>query len=103
MKNISKVLIANRGEIALRIIRACKELEILSVVVHSKVDTQGVWVKKADKAIELEPDFAKAYNNLGVAYKNQGNTTKAIQSFEKAARLGHKGAQDWLKKKGHDW
>ena len=53
-KKITKVLIANRGEIALRIIRACKELDIESVVIHSKVDKDGVWVKKADYAIELE-------------------------------------------------
>ena len=60
-KKITKILIANRGEIALRIIRACKELEIFSVVVHSQVDTQGVWVKKADKAIELEGHPVEVY------------------------------------------
>ena len=54
------------------------------------------------RSIELDP-AAAAYYNLGNAYYDQGNLTKAIQSFEKAARLGHKGAQDWLKKNGHDW
>ncbi len=47
MKKINKVLIANRGEIALRIIRACKELEIKSVAVFSEVDVDGLWVKKS--------------------------------------------------------
>ena len=60
-KNIKKILIANRGEIALRIIRACKELEIDSVVVHSKIDVDGVWVKKADKAIEMEGNPVQVY------------------------------------------
>lgn len=53
MNKISKVLIANRGEIALRIIRACKELEIKSVVVFSEADVDGVWVKKADECYPI--------------------------------------------------
>lgn len=60
-KKISKILIANRGEIALRIIRACKELEITCVVIHSKVDVDGVWVKKSDKAIEMEGHPVEVY------------------------------------------
>ncbi len=54
MKKINKVLIANRGEIALRIIRACKELEIKSVAVFSEVDVDGLWVKKADECYPLK-------------------------------------------------
>ncbi len=53
MNKISKVLIANRGEIALRIIRACKELEIKSVVVFSEADVDGIWVKKADECYPI--------------------------------------------------
>lgn len=60
-KKISKILIANRGEIALRIIRACKELDMQSVVVHSEVDKEGVWVKKADHAVELEGHPVEVY------------------------------------------
>ncbi len=89
------------------------------------------------KAIELNPDYANAYINLGIAYGKQDNYTKAIQMWEKAielkpdyalaywnrsiskdsvgdksggledtkkaARLGHPGAQDWLKENGYDW
>ena len=49
MGKIKKILIANRGEIALRIVRACKELEITSVTIFSEVDTEGVWIKKSDE------------------------------------------------------
>lgn len=63
MKKISKVLIANRGEIALRIIRACKELEITSVVVFSEVDVDGVWVKKADECYPIMGNPVEAYLN----------------------------------------
>lgn len=60
-KKISKLLIANRGEIALRIIRACKELDISNVVVHSEVDKEGVWVKKADQAVEMPGHPVEVY------------------------------------------
>lgn len=60
-RKIKKILIANRGEIALRIIRACKELEIQSVVVYSTVDSEGVWVKKSDYAVELEGHPVQVY------------------------------------------
>ncbi len=46
-----KILIANRGEIALRIIRACKELGILTVAVHSDVDADALHTKIADESI----------------------------------------------------
>ena len=46
-----KILIANRGEIAVRIIRACKELGIQSVAIHSDVDSDAMHVKLADESI----------------------------------------------------
>jgi len=58
-RKITKVLIANRGEIALRIIRACKELEIKSVCVFSTIDANGVWVRKADESYLLKGDPLK--------------------------------------------
>ena len=42
MQTITKILVANRGEIALRIIRACKELGITSVAMFSEVDAEGI-------------------------------------------------------------
>jgi len=50
-----KVLVANRGEIALRIIRACKELGLETVAVHSTADTDALHVKFADQAVCIGP------------------------------------------------
>ena len=60
-----KILIANRGEIALRIIRACKELGIKTVAVHSDVDSEALHVKLADESICIGPaPSAKSYLNM---------------------------------------
>jgi len=53
-----KILIANRGEIALRVIRACREMGIQSVAVHSTVDSDAMHVRMADEAICIGPPAA---------------------------------------------
>ncbi len=50
-----KVLIANRGEIALRILRACRELGVKTVAVHSTADTEAKYVKLADESVCIGP------------------------------------------------
>jgi acetyl-CoA carboxylase biotin carboxylase subunit len=61
----SRVLIANRGEIALRIIRACHELGIEAVVVYSEADRDAAYVQYADEAICVGPAAAaKSYLNI---------------------------------------
>lgn len=60
-----KVLIANRGEIALRVIRACKELGIQTVAIHSDVDRKSMHVKAADERVCVGPAPAmKSYLNI---------------------------------------
>ena len=60
-----KILIANRGEIALRIIRTCRELGIRSVIAHSKADASSLPVKQADESICVGPDSARlSYLNI---------------------------------------
>ena len=62
---IKKILIANRGEVAVRIIRACKELDIKSVAVHSNVDHESMHVQLADESICIGPHKAQdSYLNI---------------------------------------
>jgi len=60
-----KILIANRGEIALRIQRACREMGIRTVVVHSTADTEAKYVKLADESVCIGPPPAReSYLNM---------------------------------------
>jgi acetyl-CoA carboxylase biotin carboxylase subunit len=61
----SKILIANRGEIALRIIRACHELDIEAVAVYSEADKDASYLQLADEAVCIGPaESAKSYLNI---------------------------------------
>ena len=60
-----KILIANRGEIALRILRACRELDIKTVAIHSEVDENAMHVKMADESVCVGPASAQSsYLNI---------------------------------------
>jgi acetyl-CoA carboxylase biotin carboxylase subunit len=65
MPILEKVLIANRGEIALRILRACKELDIKTVAVHSKADRELKHVRLADESVCIGPaQSSESYLNV---------------------------------------
>ena len=60
-----KVLIANRGEIGLRIQRACREMGIKTVVVHSEADREAKYVKLADESVCIGPaPSSQSYLNV---------------------------------------
>ncbi|NES17668.1 MAG: acetyl-CoA carboxylase biotin carboxylase subunit [Symploca sp. SIO3E6] len=63
--NFSKILIANRGEIALRILRTCEEMGIATVAVHSSIDRHALHVQLADEAVCIgESPSSKSYLNI---------------------------------------
>ncbi len=69
-----KVLIANRGEIAIRVMRACRELEVKTVAVYSEVDKNALFAKYADEACYIGPappsqSYLNMDNILDVAYR----------------------------------
>jgi acetyl-CoA carboxylase biotin carboxylase subunit len=62
---LNKVLVANRGEIALRVMRACQELEIPAVAVYSDADEEALHARHADEAVRIGPPPAgKSYLNV---------------------------------------
>jgi acetyl-CoA carboxylase biotin carboxylase subunit len=65
MKLFNKILIANRGEIAVRVIRACKELGIRTVAIYSDIDRESMHAKLADESVCIGPaSSAQSYNNI---------------------------------------
>jgi acetyl-CoA carboxylase, biotin carboxylase subunit len=65
MRLFKKILIANRGEIAVRIIRACKELGIKTVAVYSDIDKECLHTKLADESVCIGPAIStQSYNNI---------------------------------------
>ena len=60
---IEKILIANRGEIAVRIVRACAEMGITSVAIYTDADRHSLHLKKADESYNIGPDSVAGYLN----------------------------------------
>ncbi len=65
VENIKKLVIANRGEIALRILRACRQLGISTVALHSEADREAKYVRLADESVCIGPSAAaESYLNI---------------------------------------
>src|SRR3954462_10497344 len=75
-----KILIANRGEIALRIQRACREMGIRTVVVHSEADREAKYVKLADESVCIGPaPSPQSYLNMpAIISAAEGTDAEAI-------------------------
>mgnify|MGYP003318604971 CR=1 FL=1 len=71
-----KILIANRGEIALRVIRTCKEMDIKTVAVYSTADKESLHVRFADEAVCIGP--AASSESYPVSYTHLTLPTKRI-------------------------
>ena len=71
---MKRVLVANRGEIAVRVIRACHELGLEAVAVYSTADREGSWVRLADRAVCIGPPAARD------SYLNQSNVIGAAET-----------------------
>src|SRR5205823_6260454 len=73
---LERVLVANRGEAAVRIVRACHDLGIEAVAVHSTADREGLWVRLADAAVCVGSHLAAAsylkVSNLVAAAETTG-------------------------------
>ena len=85
---IEKILIANRGEIAVRIIRACREMGILTVAVYSEADKEALHTQLADEAVCIGPaPSAQSYlsmeNILSATDLDFCQKTADLQSFVK--------------------
>ncbi|MGH7251447.1 MAG: acetyl-CoA carboxylase biotin carboxylase subunit [Nitrospiraceae bacterium] len=59
-----KILVSNRGEIAMRIIRACRELNIATAAIYAEQDSTGIYVKKADEAYQVGPGPVQGFLDM---------------------------------------
>ena len=97
-----KILIANRGEIALRILRACRELNIKTVAIHSQADESAMHVKMADESICVGPSSAQSsYDHgasahvawHGVCQMVPSDDPTAVLRYGQTQQFGHRHSQ----------
>ena len=95
---LKRVLIANRGEAAVRIVRACHDLGIEAVAVYSTADREGLWVKLADRAVCVGP-HQPAQSYLHVSQPGRGRRDDRLRLG--APRLGLPGRERRLRARLH--
>ncbi len=109
MKFFEKVLIANRGEIAIRVMRACRELGVETVAIYSDADTNALHVKYADEAFHVgEAPPSKSYLNidriLEVAKKSGAEAVHPGYGFlAENYRFAHRCLEDGITFIGPSW
>ena len=96
-----KILVANRGEIALRVIRTCKEMGIKTVAVYSKADEESLYVRFADEAVCIGPapsseSYLKIANIIAAAEITAATVVEAaaamiVRAMEAAATVNGSG------------
>ena len=100
---IRKILVANRGEIAVRIVRACKEMGIKSVAIYTDADRHALHVKKADESYNIGSDpvlgYLNAHNIVNLAVASGCDalhpgyvSCRKIRSWPKCARAAVSGS-----------
>ena len=86
MKKFEKVLIANRGEIAVRVLRSCKELGIDTVSIHSSADEDSIHVKLADESVCVGgAKSSESYLNM----ENIITITSSVKEFLRFGNVTH--------------
>ena len=84
--SFKKILIANRGEIALRIHRACKEMGINTVAVYSEADRNAMHVRLADESVCIGPNSASdSYLNICLLYTSPSPRDATLSSMPSSA------------------
>ena len=76
-----KILVANRGEIAMRIIRACRELNIATAAIYSEADSTGIYVKKADESYMVGPGSGQRLSGHAADRRSWPNVSAPMPSI----------------------